>query len=90
MIPNSDSVGTPTALDDNELPPPYRLKWHELLKRIFGIDISQCPWCREATMKFVAVIEDPRVIEKFLSHIDKPPRAPPITPARQVNDWADW
>ena len=33
-------------------------------------------------MKFVAVIQDSLVVEKFLGHLGYPARPPPITPAR--------
>ena len=33
-------------------------------------------------MKFVAVIQDSLVVEKFLDHLGYPARPPPIVPAR--------
>lgn len=73
-----------------KLPKAFRLKWQQLLKRIFSIDIASCPWCHKTTMKFVSVISDPPVLAKFLTHLDKPPRPPPITPPQLISDWSDW
>lgn len=73
----------PASCEDGELPPAIRYKWHHLLKRIFDIDINNCPACGgKDTMKFVAVIQDSAVVERFLNHLGYPARPPPITPAR--------
>ena len=73
----------PASCVEDALPQAIRYKWHELLKRIFDIDINNCPACGgKDTMKFVAVIQDSLVVEKFLGHLGYPARPPPITPAR--------
>ncbi len=57
------------------------------LKRVFNIDIETCKTCG-GQVKVVACIEDPVVIEKILTHLDRkdasgaarrlpPCRAPP-------------
>src|ERR671915_880000 len=61
-----------------------RMSWARLLKRVFDIDIEQCPNCGGA-LKIIAAIEDPPVIVKILSHLGLPPRAPPRSPARRVD-----
>jgi hypothetical protein len=40
------------------------------LKRVFNIDIETCPKCGGA-VKIIACIEDPVVIDKILTHLDK-------------------
>lgn len=68
------------------------MTWARRLKRVFGIDISECEKCK-GPVKIVACIEDPLIIEKILSHLqDKEakqtspitwlpqPRAPPLLP----------
>ena len=63
------------------------MSWAQRLKRVFGIDIESCPACGGA-VRIIACIEDPVVIEKILTHLDKkctsteipqlpPCRAPP-------------
>ncbi len=63
------------------------MTWAQRLKRVFNIDIETCPKCGGA-VKVIACIEDPVVIRKILTHLDKKatlngpvvlpkPRAPP-------------
>jgi hypothetical protein len=63
------------------------MTWAQRLKRVFNIDIETCPKCG-GTVKVIASIEDPAVIEKILAPLDKktasaepstlpPSRAPP-------------
>jgi len=56
-----------------------RLDWATLLKRSFGIDALACPRCGHR-MQLLAVLEDPRVAEKILTHLGLPIRAPPAPP----------
>ena len=58
-----------------------RMSWARLLKRVFDIDIEQCPHCG-GTLKIIAAIEHPPVIAKILAHLGSPIRAPPRAPAR--------
>jgi hypothetical protein len=44
---------------------PVRLSFAQLLKRVFDIDIAQCPHCG-GTLKIIAAIEHPPVIAKIL------------------------
>ena len=63
------------------------MTWAQRLKRVFNIDIEVCGHCGGA-VRIIACIEDPVVIEKILTHLDKnapsaevrrlpPCRAPP-------------
>jgi hypothetical protein len=65
------------------------MSWAQRLKRVFNIDIETCRACGGA-VRIIACIEDPVVIEKILTHLDKkdasaeasllpPCRAPPQT-----------
>ena len=40
------------------------------MKRVFNIDITTCRECG-GTVKVIACIEDPVVIEKILTHLDE-------------------
>jgi len=55
-----------------------------LLKRVFDIDIEQCPQCG-GTLTILAALEDPPVIAKILTHLGLPARAPPRSPARSFD-----
>lgn len=46
---------------------PVRMTWACLLKRVFNIDIERCA-CG-GKLKLIAVIEEPAVIEKILTHL---------------------
>jgi hypothetical protein len=53
------------------------MTWSRRLKRVFGIDIETCAVCG-GTLRIIACIEDPAVIEKILAHIaGKEARVPP-------------
>ena len=61
------------------------MRWAQRLKRVFQIDVETCPKCG-GTVKIIASIEDPPVIERILAHLaskDLPglwpqSRAPPV------------
>mgnify|MGYP003349939221 CR=1 FL=1 len=58
-----------------------RMRWAQMLKRVFDIDMERCT-CG-GKLKFIAVIEQPDVIEKILKHLGLDPQPPPIAPARR-------
>ena len=64
-------------------PPPLKLpskKWRDLILRVWHVDPLRCPVCQNP-MRVIAVIDDPRVVEKILRHLgawhDPPARPPP-------------
>jgi hypothetical protein len=67
-----------------------RLKWAELLKRIFQIDVTKCPDCTSGEVRLIAVIEDPKVIRKILEHVgfgSSLPRRQTVYHAAEPDDW---
>ncbi len=73
----------PDAEADHPLAP---LCWAERLKRVFKIDITQCPKCG-GTLRIIAAITQPDVIQKILDHAHQqqaPPRAPPARVNRPI------
>jgi len=60
---------------------PVRLSWARLLKRVFDLDLEQCPNCG-GELKIIAAILEQTVIEKILTHLGLQARAPPRAPAR--------
>jgi hypothetical protein len=81
--------GTPVNANDNladhgDVPhhsASARISWARLLKRVFDIDIEQCPQCG-GPLTIIAAILDPTVIAKILTHLGLSARAPPRSPAR--------
>jgi hypothetical protein len=47
---------------------PTRIRWAQLLKRVFAIDIEQCPQ-RGGTLKIIVAIEHPPLIAKILAYL---------------------
>jgi len=54
---------------------PVRLTWAQRLKRAFKFDVTVCPLCG-GTLRVIADITDPAIVDKILSHI-RQSRAPP-------------
>jgi hypothetical protein len=62
------------------------LSWAELMRRVFAIDVLECPRCGGA-MRILAAIHPPDATRAILESLELPPRAPPTAPAR--NDMLD-
>jgi hypothetical protein len=68
--------------EENPKPKTYSMTWAKRLKRVFDIDIENCEKCG-GTVRIIASIEDPDVIQKILKHLgldqpcDTPIRSPP-------------
>ena len=59
--------------DEQEKTPAERraaMTWAQRLKRVFGIDIETC-LASGGALRIIACIEDPAVIKKILTHLDK-------------------
>ena len=87
-----------TAADDDAavaLPPPampvptdadaraLRRRWAQLIRRIYEVDPLVCPRCGE-TMRIIAFITEPKVINTILRHLESKAadgRGPPPSPA---------
>ncbi len=59
--------------------------WSELLKRVFEIDVLECPRCG-GRMRILCAINPPDAMRKILECLGLPSRAPPIFPAVQEED----
>jgi len=57
------------------------VKWADLLRRVFEIDVLQCALCG-GRLRFVAAIEDPEAIRRILGHLGLPTSITPPLPAR--------
>jgi hypothetical protein len=72
VTPARRGKGNPGKLSA-ELPTPTErrasMTWAQRLKRVFNIDIETC-WECGSTMKIIACIEDPVVIQKILSRLE--------------------
>ena len=65
----------PNRSSKPETAEPTQLTWAQRLKRAFEFDVTVCPLCG-GTLRVIADITDPAIIDKILSHI-RQSRAPP-------------
>ena len=72
--PKTDATGDRTPAEGHAA-----MTWAQRLKRVFHIDIETCSQCG-GMAKIIACIEDPAVIEKILTHLNK--KAAGVEPAR--------
>lgn len=63
---------------------PVRMSWARLLKRVFDIDMEHFQACG-GKLEIIAVIEEPAVIERILTHPGLSAQPPPRSPARRVD-----
>jgi hypothetical protein len=60
---------------------PRRLPWAELMRRVFAVDVLECPACG-GPMRILAAIHDPDTVRAILESMGLPSRAPPNLPPR--------
>jgi hypothetical protein len=73
---------------DRPVPRPRRLAWSELLRRVFAVDVLECPRCG-GPMRLLAAIQPPDVTQAILDCLDLPSRAPPTAAALPEPDDED-
>ena len=71
-----------------------RYAWADLLRRVFVVDVLECPDCG-GRMRILAAIHPPDARRAILECLGLPARAPPIAPARLEPEFpepppADW
>ena len=67
-----------------------RLRWRDLLRRVFAVDALVCPQCL-GPMTVIAFITELAVVPKILTHLALPCEPPALSPARgpaQLELWA--
>jgi hypothetical protein len=60
------------------LQPSRYYTWGELMRRVFEIDVLECPHCGHGPMRILAAIHPPEATRAILEHLGLPSRAPPI------------
>jgi len=74
------ALGAASEEDRPPVPPRYRRPWHELLKRVFDLDII-CSRCG-SKMHRISHIDAPETVERILGHLGLPTAPPRPAPAR--------
>ena len=72
--PKKTTIATSADTSVDQAQPTAPLTWAERLKRVFDIDISDCPLCG-GRLRVIADVTDPAVIQTILAHLKQ--RAPP-------------
>jgi hypothetical protein len=54
--------------------------WAELMKRVWAVDVLECPRCR-GRMRMLGAIHPTEATRKILACLGLPSRAPPVAPA---------
>jgi hypothetical protein len=81
VVPASTTEAPPKSRPAPERPTPYRLPWADLLRRVFLLDVLECPRCH-GRMRIVAAVTEPVAVEKILRHLGERRAAPFIAGAR--------
>ena len=63
---------------------PHRISCARLLKRVFDVDMQNCPNFGAGELKIIAAILERPVIEKILTHLGLNPQPPPRGRAREA------
>ena len=76
---------SPSHTSPSRLSPSRYYSWPELMRRVFSVDVLQCPDCH-APMRILAAIHPPEATRAILEHLGLPSRGPPIAAARAEED----
>jgi hypothetical protein len=68
--------------------PLRRYPWADLLRRVFALDVLECPDCG-GRMRILSAIHPPEATRAILQSLGLPSRAPPIAPARPDPEFAE-
>jgi len=66
-----------------------RHAWADLMRRVFALDVLQCPRCGDR-LRILAAIHPPETTRAILECVGLPSRAPPLAPAHRELKLADW
>jgi len=83
---NTEDQAT-TVIDDT--PPDWRRKvnWARLIQKVYEVDPLECPHCG-ATLRIIALIDEPVVIERILKHLKaRDPGPATIQPSGRDPPW---
>ena len=71
----------PHEIDPSRLPRLNRMPWTVLLKRVFLVDVLECPKCK-GRMKILAAVTEPASVRRILESLGLPVEAPRLRAAR--------
>jgi hypothetical protein len=59
----------------------YRVRWADLLKKVFAVDVLACPECG-GRLKLIAFIAEATVARRILDHLGLDSQGPPVARGR--------
>ena len=71
----------PREIDPSGIPRLNRLPWAVLLKRVFLVDVLECPKCK-GRMRIIAAVTEPASVRRVLESLGLPSEAPRLRAAR--------
>ena len=77
VAPSTSGVRDPGSQSAENVDPPRRTVWADLLQRVFEVDALRCPECG-GRMRILSAITEPDVARRILACLDLPSRAPPL------------
>lgn len=90
--PRSARGGSAAGKSSRSLRPSRYYTWAELMRRVFELDVLECPDCH-GPLRILSAIHPPEATRAILEHLGLPSRAPPIAPATAdegfPSDYAD-
>ena len=81
VVPAADTSKSRKDTPGPERPTPQRLPWAELLRRVFLVDVLDCPRCH-ARMRIVAAVTESGAVERILRHLGENAQPPTIAGPR--------
>jgi hypothetical protein len=84
------ALAEPTPVVFPAIPDGRNYTWAELMKRVWALDVLECPRC-QSRMRIVAAIQPPETTRKILECLGLPSRPPPLAPpASEHNEQPEW
>lgn len=74
--------------EEKSIKKPRNYSWAELMRRVFAIDVLECPKC-QGRMRVLTAIHSPEAIQAILKCLGLPGRPPPIAPPDPRDFYSD-
>lgn len=81
LTPAYPPATPPPEHNDNKPPSQAKIRWAQLIQRVWNTDVLSCPGCG-GRRRIISLITDPSVIQQILQHLNLPTTAPTVAPAR--------
>lgn len=83
--PGTFRLTAPGEAPSDRTAPRTRVPWAELLRKVFALDVLECPRCG-FPLELIAFIAEPGVAKRILDHLGLASQAPPLAKASAPDD----